>query len=135
MATLVASLGIVTAAFPTSAQDFPNRNITMIVPFPAGGPIDATARFIAQPLSERLGKPVIIENIGGAGTSIGSLRVARSAPDGHTLLLQNLALAASGTLYPQSGLDPARNFATISFIASTRWCSAERTCRQPRSLT
>lgn len=100
------------------AQEYPVRPVTIVVPFPAGGPVDATARLIAAPLSEKLGKPFIVENIGGAGTSIGSLKVARATPDGHTLLVQNLALAATGVLYPQSGLDPATNFATVSFLAS-----------------
>lgn len=117
------------------AQDFPSRSLTMIVPFPAGGPIDQTARLISQPLADRLGKPVVIENVAGAGTSIGSLRVARAAPDGHTLLLQNLALAATGTLYPQSGLDPAEHFATISLIASNALVVVGRKGLPPADLS
>ena len=103
---------------PVAAQEFPTKQITIIVPFPAGGPVDSTARLFAGPMQEKFGKPVIVENIGGAGTSIGSLRVSRAAPDGHTLLLQNLALAATGVLYPQSGLDPAAQFSTVAFLAS-----------------
>lgn len=125
---------LATGIDPIVAQEYPTRNITMVVPFPAGGPIDQTARLIAQPMSERLGKPLVIENVAGAGTSIGSLRVARAAPDGHTLLLQNLALAATGTLYPQSGLDPAENFTTISFLASNALVVVGRKGLAPSSL-
>lgn len=111
-------LALAATMLPASAQDYPSKPVTIVVPFPAGGPVDATARLMAAPLSEKLGKPFIVENIGGAGTSIGSLKVARATPDGHTLLLQNLALAATGVLYPQSGLDPSANFSTVSFLAS-----------------
>lgn len=134
VAVLAAAIGAAFGQAPASAQDFPSRNITMIVPFPAGGPIDATARLLSPALSERLGKPIVVENVGGAGTSIGSLRVARAAPDGHTLLLQNLALAATGTLYPQSGLDPAANFATISLIASNALVVVGRKGLPPSSM-
>ena len=130
-ATLAAFVG---ALMPVHAQDYPTKNVTIIVPFPAGGPIDATARLLAQPLSERLGRPFIVENIGGAGTSIGSLKVARAAPDGHTLLLQTLALAATGTLYPQSRLDPAANFSTVMFIASNALVLVGRKDLAPTSL-
>jgi tripartite-type tricarboxylate transporter receptor subunit TctC len=69
---------------PTTAQVFPSHPLTMIVPFPAGGPIDATARIVADGMRASLGQPVIIENISGASGSIGTGRVARAAPDGYT---------------------------------------------------
>ena len=125
---------VLASLVPAQAQDYPTKTVTIIVPFAAGGPIDAAARLIAQPLSERLGKPFIVENLGGAGTSIGSLKVARAAPDGHTLLLQNLALAATGTLYPQSGLDPAANFSTVMFLASNALVLVGRKDMPPKSV-
>src|SRR5438067_1184544 len=74
------------------AQNYPNHSVTIIVPFQAGGPLDAIARTLTPILAEKLGQPFIVENISGAGTTIGSLRAARATPDGHTLLLQNIAL-------------------------------------------
>src|SRR5262249_15251473 len=81
-------LGLLTAA-PAGAQEWPTRPITMVVPFPAGGPIDVVARILAPPMSEALGQQIIIENVGGAGGSTGSLRVAKAAPDGYQFLLGN----------------------------------------------
>src|SRR5438552_10192943 len=100
------------------AQDYPTRTVTIIVPFQAGGPLDAIARTLTPVLTEKLGQPFIVENVSGAGTTIGSLRAARATPDGHTLLLQNLALAATGTLYPHTGIDPAAMFSTVTFVAN-----------------
>jgi tripartite-type tricarboxylate transporter receptor subunit TctC len=68
------------------AQDYPNRAITVVVPFPAGGPSDVVARIVAEHMSRTLGQQMVIENVGGAGGTIGSGRVASAAPDGYTLL-------------------------------------------------
>src|SRR5215204_3790269 len=76
----------VAAALPAHAQSYPSRPITIVSPFPAGGPTDTTGRILADKMREALGQPVIIENIGGAAGSIGTGRVARAAPDGHTLV-------------------------------------------------
>jgi tripartite-type tricarboxylate transporter receptor subunit TctC len=69
-------------ASSASAQDWPNRTITMVVPFPAGGPLDLVARIMAPPMSEQLGQQIIIENVSGAGGMTGSLRIAKAAPAG-----------------------------------------------------
>src|SRR4051812_47874857 len=81
------ALGLWVLPGAARAQDFPSRPITLVVPFPAGGPIDTLARFLAEPLRVSLGQPVIVENISGAGGSIGVGRVARAAPDGATLII------------------------------------------------
>jgi tripartite-type tricarboxylate transporter receptor subunit TctC len=85
-AIIVAVLSLV---MPALAQDWPNRTITMVVPFPAGGPIDVVARILTPPMSELLGQQIIIENVGGAGGSTGSARIAHAAPDGYQFLLGN----------------------------------------------
>jgi tripartite-type tricarboxylate transporter receptor subunit TctC len=87
IAALAAALACTSVA--GMAQEWPARNITMVVPFPAGGPIDVVARILAPPMSELLGQQIIIENVGGAGGSSGSLRVAKAAPDGYQFLLGN----------------------------------------------
>ena len=90
MLRTIAALALVLAcANAVRAQDWPTRTVTMVVPFPAGGPIDVVARILAPPMSESLGQQIIIENIGGAGGSSGSLRVAKAAPDGYQFLLGN----------------------------------------------
>src|SRR5215212_10751949 len=82
-AIFAAALGLVlTCAAPARTQDWPTRPVTMVVPFPAGGPVDLVARLLSQRLTDSLGQPVIVENIGGAGGMSGAARVAKSPPDG-----------------------------------------------------
>src|SRR5688572_26369878 len=84
------------------AQDgYPTRPVTMIVPYAAGGPSDAIGRLLSESMSGALGQQVIIENIAGAGGTAGAARAAKAEPDGHTLLIHHVALAAGATLYPK----------------------------------
>jgi tripartite-type tricarboxylate transporter receptor subunit TctC len=83
-----------------NAQDFPARSITMVVPFPAGGPNDFAGRLVAEHMSRTLGQPVIVENVIGAGGTIGAARVAHAPADGYTILLHQSALALSPYIYP-----------------------------------
>ena len=102
-----------------SAQQFPSKSLTLIVPFAAGGPVDVTARLIGDHMARTLGQPVVLENVGGAGGSTGTTRVARSTPDGHTLLIHQPALAFSGALYPNLGYDPVKDFAPVAMLNHT----------------
>jgi tripartite-type tricarboxylate transporter receptor subunit TctC len=87
---IAAALAVVLACVhPVRAQDWPMRTITMVVPFPAGGPIDVAARILAPPMGELLGQQIIIENIAGAGDSTGASRVAKATPDGYVFLYGN----------------------------------------------
>ena len=90
------------AAGAASAQTYPSRPVTLIVPYPPGGATDAIARIIQDSMSQSLGQQIVIENIGGAGGMIAAARAARAAPDGYTVLLHQVALAAGMTLYPES---------------------------------
>src|SRR5262245_15679811 len=105
-AAAVALTGVLACAVPAAqaqTQAFPARPITMIVPFPAGGGSDILARIVADGMRQSLGQPVIIENVGGAGGTIGTTRVARSAPDGYTIGFgQWTSHVGSGALYPLS---------------------------------
>src|ERR1700684_4586706 len=94
LAAMAAVVGLSLAAFagPSVAQDYPNHVVTLIVPYPAGGPTDQLARVLAPALSEKLGQNVIVENVSGGGTIIATARVARATPDGYTLLLHNLQI-------------------------------------------
>ena len=101
------------------AQDYPSRNVTVVVPFPPGGSPDILARLLGPKLSEVLGKPFVIENRAGAGGSIAAEAVARAAPDGHTLLMGHVGtLAASVGIYPNLKYHPLRSFAPITTVAS-----------------
>ena len=110
--TIAAALAaLVAAASPAAAQDYPNRPITVVVPYAAGGPVDTVARIAAARMSEILGQQMIIENVGGAGGMTGSARVAKSAPDGYTVLLSGSAvLSQVPQLYARPLYDPVADF-------------------------
>jgi len=102
------------ATVPASAQDYPARAVTMVVPYAAGGGLDVFARQLAQKLTERLGKPLVVENRPGAGTVIGAHYVAKAAPDGYTLMLGTSSpLAINVTLNKRLPYDPAKDFAPV----------------------
>lgn len=110
------------AAVPAAAQDasYPDRPIVLVVPFPPGGTLDTAARIVANELEGTLGQPVIVDNRSGAGGNIGADFVAKSEPDGHTLLMG--ALSTHGinvSLYPDMPFDPVADFAPISLVATT----------------
>ena len=105
-----------------TAQDYPTRTITIIVPFPAGGPTDQLARQLGPRISAKLGQNVVVENVTGGATNIGTGRVVRSAPDGYTLLLHNLQMAANATLYTNLGFNTSRRTSCWSASSTTtRW--------------
>src|SRR5712692_7025743 len=95
----VLALLLATAAATASAQEYPAKAVTVIVPFPAGGPTDQVARVLAAKFSEKLGQPFVVENVSGGNTIIATGRVARSTADGYTLLVHNLQITANPGLY------------------------------------
>ena len=114
------ALVLVLLAASASAQDYPARPITLIVPYAAGGGNDVMARIVAERMSRTLGQQIVIENKGGAGGSIATRQIAKAAPDGYTLGLGGTGtLAINPTLYPNVGYDPRRDFAPVGLIASS----------------
>lgn len=111
---LAAALLIGVASAP--AQDYPTRPVTMVVPFAAGGPTDTVARLVAQSMSKTLGQQVVVENVGGAGGTIGAARVAKADPDGYTLLLHHIGQATSATLYRKLSYNAKTDFAPIGLV-------------------
>src|SRR5207302_7722238 len=97
----IAAAGVLLAAPAASAQDYPQRPITVIVPYVAGGPTDATMRIITSRMATILGQQIVIENVGGAGGATGALRAARASADGYTLLGHQTGLATIPALYPR----------------------------------
>jgi tripartite-type tricarboxylate transporter receptor subunit TctC len=108
-----------TVAAPLSlaqAQDYPDNTITVIVPFSAGGPTDTVTRLVAESMSKTLGQQVIVENVGGAGGTVGAARAAKAEPDGYTLLLHHIGMATSATLYRKLPYDPKTAFAPVGLV-------------------
>ena len=99
-----------------SAQTYPDRTITMIVPFAAGGPTDTVARLIGEVMSRELGQQVIVENVAGAGGTLGAARLASSEPDGYTLLLHHIGMATSATLYRKLPYEPLNSFDYVGLV-------------------
>jgi len=115
---IAASAAIATVGFPAQAQSFPNKPVRLIVPYPPGGSSDIIARAISQLLSESLGQPVVVENRAGANGNIGADLVAKSAPDGHTMLLCDVgALAISPSVYTKLAFNPSRDLRGVTMLA------------------
>src|SRR6187399_1276383 len=107
-------------AVSASAQDYPTRPITLIVPFAAGGPTDVISRIVGEHMSRTLGQQLVIENVVGAGGTTASTRAKRAAPDGYTLITGHMGThAASVALYPKLQYDPRTDFEPIGMIAGT----------------
>jgi tripartite-type tricarboxylate transporter receptor subunit TctC len=118
-ALVFALLSVLAAIAPTPAfaQPYPTRPVTLVVPFVPGGSASVMARAVADRLSETLGQPIVIDNRGGAGTTIGARAVAKSAPDGYTILLAtNATLGVAPNLYANAGYDPRKDFAPLGLI-------------------
>ncbi|MGI6246873.1 MAG: tripartite tricarboxylate transporter substrate-binding protein [Pseudochelatococcus sp.] len=101
---------------PAFAQDYPARQITMVVPFSAGGPTDTVARMVADKMSTELGRQIIVENIGGAGGTLGAARVAKAEADGYTVLLHHIGMATSATLYRNLAYDTLNAFEYVGLV-------------------
>ena len=119
LALLASAVSLLMAAPALADKDYPNRAITMVVPFAAGGATDVIARIVADGMSRQLGKPIVIENVAGAGGTIGSIRVMKAAPDGYTLLTGHMGTHASSfALYAKRKYDPRTDFEPIGLAAS-----------------
>lgn len=113
------SLGFA-AAGSAAAGSYPERAVTWVVPFAAGGPADNLARSVAEKVAEKLGKPIIIENVGGAGGTIGAAKVAKSPKDGYTFLLGHVGqMAAAPSLYKKLQYDPIKDFEPVFRLPDT----------------
>jgi tripartite-type tricarboxylate transporter receptor subunit TctC len=108
------ALGAAALGRPAAAAGYPERTVRIVVPFAAGGPSDLTARLMSDKLREALGQTFIVENRGGAGGNLGIAQVARSAPDGYTLLVVSSAFVVNPGLYRQVPYDPLKDFAPVA---------------------
>lgn len=131
-ATLAVALTLAsTAAF---AQGYPNKPITMLVPFAAGGPTDTVARVTAQSMGKALGQTIIVENATGAGGTIATARAARAEPDGYTILIHHVGISTAATLYRKLPYDTKTAFAPIGLITNAPMTIISRKDLPPNTL-
>src|SRR5215211_871111 len=114
---LIVALSVLLPSFVAAdAQDYPQRPITVVVPYVAGGPTDAAIRIVANRMSVILGQQMVIENVGGAGGATGTMRVARAGPDGYTLLGHQTGIATLPALFPHLGIDIEKELTAIGLV-------------------
>ncbi len=113
--SIVAGIALLGIA-PLNAQEYPNKVISMVVPFAAGGPTDTVARLIGVPMTKTLKQQVIVENVGGAGGTIAANRVAKAPPDGYTILIHHIGMSTAPALYRKLPYNPMTDFEPIGLI-------------------
>jgi tripartite-type tricarboxylate transporter receptor subunit TctC len=114
---LLAAAGIFALGISgASAQNYPTRNITMVIPFAAGGPTDTVGRLIAESMSKTLGHTVVIDNVAGAGGTRAAGQVSKATPDGYTILLHHIGMSTAPTLYRKLAFNPETDFQTIGLV-------------------
>jgi len=138
MKKLIAALGVTTAFALTlsgaMAQGYPERTITMVVPFAAGGPTDTVSRLVAESMSKDLGQQIVVENVGGAGGTLGAGRVASADPDGYTILLHHIGMATSATLYRKLAYDTTNAFEYVGLVTEVPMTIVAKKDLEPSDL-
>ncbi|WP_375143259.1 tripartite tricarboxylate transporter substrate-binding protein [Pelagibacterium sp. H642] len=127
-----AALGLMAGS--AFAQDYPTQPITFIVPFSAGGPTDTVARLVAQAMSDELGQQILVQNVGGAGGTLGAGQAATAAPDGYTLLLHHIGMSTAPALYADLPFDPIEDFEPIGLITEVPMTLVARADFEPETL-
>ncbi|HEV7291749.1 MAG TPA: tripartite tricarboxylate transporter substrate-binding protein [Devosia sp.] len=122
------------AATPVVAQEFPTQPVTIVVPFSAGGPTDTVTRLVAQAMSEDLGQQVVVQNVGGAGGTLGAGQVAAANADGYTLLLHHIGMSTAPALYASLPYDPIEDFEPIGLVTEVPMTIVARKDFEPETL-
>jgi tripartite-type tricarboxylate transporter receptor subunit TctC len=118
--TALAAIALAVGLGVAAADNYPSRPVKIIVPTPAGGPVDAVARVLAHALADGLGQAIVVDNRAGAGNTIGSKEAAQAEPDGYTLLFSSASgLVLAPLLHTQAGYDPVKSFAPIALVAES----------------
>jgi putative tricarboxylic transport membrane protein len=134
LAKLFAAAAFAMTASAAAAQTYPDRTITIVVPFAAGGPTDTVTRLVAEAMSKDLGQQIVVENVGGAGGTLGAARVASAEPDGYTLLVHHIGMATSATLYRKLAYDTLNAFEYVGLITEVPMTIVARKDFQPSDL-
>ncbi|PZG13216.1 tripartite tricarboxylate transporter substrate-binding protein [Nonomuraea aridisoli] len=144
-ARMIAAIGVVSLAAACSGNGgttgggdagggYPDQNITIVVPFSAGGPTDTVTRLIAEPMAAKLGAQVVVQNVEGAGGTVGAGEVARAEPDGYTVLMHHIGMSTAPALYQDLGFAPLENFQTIGLVTEVPMTIVARKDFAPATL-
>lgn len=131
--TLLAA-GCTTGQPGADPEAYPDRNITIIVPFSAGGPTDTVTRLIADPMAAELGVQVIVQNVEGAGGTVGARQAAQADPDGYTVLMHHIGMSTAPALYKELGYTPLEDFATVGLVTEVPMTIVARKDFPPNTL-
>jgi tripartite-type tricarboxylate transporter receptor subunit TctC len=116
------------------AQDYPNRPVTIVVPFSAGGPTDTVTRLIAEPMSKALGQQIVVQNVTGAGGTLAAGEVAVAEPDGYTVLMHHIGMSTAPSLYANLAYDPLEDFEMIGLVTEVPMTIVGRKDLEPNTL-
>ena len=132
--TSVATAAALMAAGAASAQDWPNRPVTIVVPFSAGGPTDTVTRLISEPMSQELGQQIVIQNVTGAGGTVAAGQVANSEADGYTVLMHHIGMSTAPTLYANLPYDSLEDFEQVGLVTEVPMTIIGRKDLEPDTL-
>ncbi|MEH1164078.1 tripartite tricarboxylate transporter substrate-binding protein [Micromonospora sp. CPCC 205539] len=141
---MIATIGVVSLVAACSdnggasgggdAASFPDQNITIVVPFSAGGPTDTVTRMIAEPMAAKLGTKIVVQNVEGAGGTVGAGEVARADPDGYTVLMHHIGMSTAPALYKSLGYKPLEDFETVGLVTEVPMTVVARKDFAPATL-
>jgi tripartite-type tricarboxylate transporter receptor subunit TctC len=132
---ILAGTALLLAGGSALAQDYPNQPITMIVPFSAGGPTDTVSRLTARAMSEELGQEIVVQNVTGAGGTVGAAQAANAPADGYTILVHHIGMSTAPTLYADLTYDPMESFEPIGLITNAPMTIIGRKDLEPNTLS
>jgi tripartite-type tricarboxylate transporter receptor subunit TctC len=116
------------------AAAYPDGDVTIVVPFSAGGPTDTVTRLIAEPMSEELGQPIVVQNVEGAGGTVAAGEVAAANPDGYTVLMHHIGMSTAPSLYPDLAYDPLEDFKTVGLVTDVPMTIVARQDLEPVTM-
>jgi tripartite-type tricarboxylate transporter receptor subunit TctC len=134
VAALAAAAAVSLYSFAAGAQTYPDRPITIVVPFSAGGPTDTVTRLIAEPMAKALGGEIVIQNVTGAGGTVAAGQVANAEADGYTVLMHHIGMSTAPTLYKSLPYNPLEDFATIGLVTEVPMTIIARKDFEPKTL-
>ncbi len=134
LAGLVACSLAACAEGSDDAADYPDQEITFVVPFSAGGPTDTVTRLIAEPMGEELGEQIVVQNVEGAGGTVAAGQVATDEPDGYTVLVHHIGMSTAPALYPDLPYDPLEDFKTVGLVTDVPMTIVARKDFEPNTL-
>ena len=131
---LIAAVALLGSLVPAFGQDYPSRPITFVVPFAAGGPTDTVTRLVAESMSKTLGQQIVVQNVTGAGGTLGAGEVAAAEADGYTVLMHHIGMSTAPSLYQNLAYDPLESFKTIGLVTEVPMTIIARKDFEPNTL-